>query len=417
MNRSTGARLLEVRGMVRPSLTAFRLAALTLISCIAMAACSEKAAEFFLLTTGDLGVTVNGAPAGATVTVSQGGEVVASGTVGAQERVFEFLPVGTYTVTVTPPPGSQCSPQTQVVEVPSDDFVAIRFDCAPLTGNVAISVTGTTGPVTVGLIGPSGARTAQVTGTHTFTDLEPGTYTVSVSPPQGFTCSPSTQQVQVAPGGTATAEIDCMQQPGSIQATVIGGTAEVTVTGQGVTRTMTVGSSPVTYGNLPPGSYAVTITEPSGYTCAPLVRTVNVPAGGTASASFACMANAPTTMQIAGSRNVSYMIMANTCGVANPPPFQAMANFETVSPTMFNVRFADLTGFPIRISYDPTTGMGSGINDPVPQSSFEVTEEWLDLQFGFSSAGDVTLMGNSEVVYRLTGSTSEFCRLEYRIQF
>lgn len=392
------------------------VASVVLLFAMGTAACSEKAEDFFYITTGDLGVSVTGLPLGATVTVLHGNDVVETATVGAFEHVFEFLPVGDYTVTVTPPEGSQCTPQSQQVSIPSDDFVGITFDCTPPTGDLTVNVTGTTSPVTVGISGPS-TRTGMVSGTQTFRDLPEGSYSVSASSPPGFVCSPQMQIAQVVAGQTTTVEIECVQQTGSIQVVVSGGPASVTVSGQGITASMTVGSSPVTFGNLPAGAYEVSIAAQSGFSCAPVSRTVTVPAGGTASATFVCMATPPTTAQIAGTRAVSYAIHTNTCGVADPPPFEATANFQATSATSFNVAFIDLPGFPIRIMYDPDDGTGSGTTDPVPQSSFDVTESWFDLKFSFGSSGGVTMTGQSEVVYRLSGMTAEFCRLGYGIQF
>ena len=115
-------------------------------------------------------------------------------------------------------------------------------------------------------------------GVYTFADVLPGTYTLTVTPPTGFTLGVvGTATVTVASKAQANASAFVLNRivNGSITGTVsdidaaAGLTnAAVALTGNGQTpRTTNTGAGGVyTFADLPPGTYSLAVTPPSGFT-------------------------------------------------------------------------------------------------------------------------------------------------------
>jgi hypothetical protein len=212
---------------------------------------------------------------------------------GISRRFLRVAMLGLAVITLM---GGECDPK-------GPDF----FD----TINGGVILTGTvTGQVTVDGSGASGVAvtlrdggmtigttTTGQGGTYQFTNVPPGSKTVSIATPSGATCPTTQQDVTVPAGGTATANFACTTptpQTGTV-------TGQVTVNGSGESGVavtlrmgdMTVGTTTTGQGgtyqftNVPTGSKTVSIATPSGATC-PGPQNVTVPAGGTATANFAC---------------------------------------------------------------------------------------------------------------------------------
>jgi hypothetical protein len=194
--------------------------------------CDPKGPDFFDLidggldpSTGDIfgRVTVDGEPrSGVTVTVRQGTTTIDTQvTDGNGEYEFLELDPGTYTVSISEITGADC-PGEQTAVVVADDETERNFACTtpqPQTGTVTglVTVNEVAEPgVTVTLL--EGSTTIATTttgsnGTYTFTNVEPGTKTVAVTPPADATC-PDPQNVNVTAGGTATANFPCTEEAG-----------------------------------------------------------------------------------------------------------------------------------------------------------------------------------------------------------
>jgi hypothetical protein len=170
--------------------------------------------------------------------------------------------------------------------------------------------TGTAAAVTV--TGPGGfSQSAQAT--QTFSQLTPGTYTVTAANvPVGdgeYSANPATQNVAVpATGNTASASVFYSQATGNLSITInglgTGSAAAVTVTGPGYTQEV---PATTTLFGLDPGSYVITARDTvaeggTTHTPTPTSQNVTVVARGTASASVAYTApsSGPLNLRIAG---------------------------------------------------------------------------------------------------------------------
>ena len=116
-------------------------------------------------------------------------------------------------------------------------------------------------------------------GAYTFADVAPGTYTLAVTPPAGFThAAAGTTSITVESEAQAPAPAFVLNRViivGSIRGTVTdidadGGVpnAAVELTGNGqAPRTTTSGFNGVyTFSDLPPGTYSLALTPPPGFT-------------------------------------------------------------------------------------------------------------------------------------------------------
>jgi hypothetical protein len=178
-------------------------------------------------------VTVDGeGRSGVAVTVRQGGTVVATTTTDA-DGDYEVLNLdpGTYTVSIAPITGADCDGDQSAVVV-ADDDVRVDFDCTttPTTGTVTGTVTANGSPVSGATVALDGrTATTDAIGTFTITNVDPDTYTVSVTA-DGFTCEPRTTTVTA--GQTSTVDVSCTSsapsgteiaaQPYSLSGTLMG---------------------------------------------------------------------------------------------------------------------------------------------------------------------------------------------------
>jgi hypothetical protein len=197
--------------------------------------------------------------------------------------------------------------------------------------------------VTVTLAGPSGPQSTTTNGSgfYSFTNLAPGSYTVTVTPPAGFNASPinasgstpandnngSPATVVLAAGANDLTIDFGYYQPGSIGDFVWNDTNQngiqdagepgiagvtVTLTGPGGTQTTTTNANGgYLFTNLVPGSYTVTVSTPSGFTPSP----VNAPGSNTGNDSN----GSPATVSLgAGANDLSidfgyYQPVVNAC--------------------------------------------------------------------------------------------------------
>lgn len=275
--------------------SSWRLAAL--VALVLAAACDEKDSDFFTTVVGEgdgtLGLAVNGAPLGATVTVTRNGSSVFSGVVGATPHVVEGLVFGTYQVTITPPAGYDCGTGSVSVIVnaitPDPDVV---FTCAAPVGSFALSLSGLgsglsldmalDGPVNrVGTLGSAGLS---------FVELPFGTYTWTYPQLSGYGCDPTEGEFTLNTAGQqATAQVSCVATEGSLQVSVAGATASVSYSGP-ESGGGAVGATPVVFPGLMPGNYTVSVSDPIGFSCTPLSQPAAITAGATTSVQVTCTA-------------------------------------------------------------------------------------------------------------------------------
>jgi hypothetical protein len=156
---------------------------------------------------------------GIPVAARQGTNTVGSATTGSNGKytIPNLLP-GAYTVVMTPPPNSVCPTTQRDVTVQANATVTSDFDCtsAPgsVTGFVFVDMVGRSG-VTVTLTQGTttiGTTTTGAGGTYTIPNVQPGTYTVAITPPASTVCT-SPQNVTVQSNQAATANFTCTTLP------------------------------------------------------------------------------------------------------------------------------------------------------------------------------------------------------------
>lgn len=164
-------------------------------------------------------VRLDGTPEqGVVVTVTQNGTQIFSGPTDAT-GTFTLLsiPAGNVSVSVTPLPGTTCTP-AQTVVIERDKTTIATFDCTSVPGSVAGSVTldgsiGTGVVVTLTRPGsPDVTTSADLFGRYSFSNVVPGSYTLTATQ-SGVTCSPSPQNITVQTGQQTTANFACTTTP------------------------------------------------------------------------------------------------------------------------------------------------------------------------------------------------------------
>ena len=149
-----------------------------------------------------------------------------------------------------------------------------------LTGLVSVGTTPLNG-ATITLTGAeSRSTTTGTTGNYSFTDLTPGSYTVTATA-TNFSCPPASATITAFQ--TTTVNIVCTPQPGTVNGTIrldLAPAAGVTVTARQGTNTVgtaTTGSNGTyTIPNLLPGAYTIAMTPPSNTICPTTQRDVTV---------------------------------------------------------------------------------------------------------------------------------------------
>ncbi len=235
-------------------------------------------------------------------------------------------------------------------------------DFFDLIGGGGVPQTGTvTGTVTVDGSGQSGVTvrlrdgsttlattTTGANGSYTFSNASTGARTVEIDEPSGAECAQTSQNVTVSAGGTATANFACTTpepETGTVTGTVtVNGTPEsgVAVTlreGSTVIGTTTTGSNGTyTFPNVATGTKNVSIVNPQGATC-PGPQDVTVPAGGSATANFACTGPSGTfTTSFTGLVTDHRGSTSVICWVLLTTPMQPSGTFQvaTTGPGVLN---------------------------------------------------------------------------------
>lgn len=159
-------------------------------------------------------VSASGAPlAGVAVAVTGGADNVTKNAVtnGGGEYSVTGLRAGNYTVTITQPAGGVTfSTLTAQVTVSSGEnqtahFAGQAVQMASISGAVTLDGVAAVG-VTVTLSGGADATTETgANGAYAFTNLTPGTYTVTVTPPDGATFEPAFKTLTLGEGQTGVA--------------------------------------------------------------------------------------------------------------------------------------------------------------------------------------------------------------------
>lgn len=212
--------------------------------------------------------------------------------------LFDSIPVGTHTATITTPDGYTLvtSPPAFTIPAGSEDPIEnVDFQVAEnpsLSGVVRANGTGVSG-VTVTATGPGGTILTAVTdgsGGYSFPRLPAGDYDVAITIPGGYVAvTPTTRNEQIA--GTDVADVDFdLARLGALDGTVRtdGGTPAagvvIEVTGPGAPVQLTTDADGgFGLGSLPPGTYTLTVVPPTGNTVVgAATRTVVITAAGEA---------------------------------------------------------------------------------------------------------------------------------------
>lgn len=231
--------------------------------------------------------------AGVTVTID--GQTTTTDAAG--EYLFDSVPVGTHTATITTPAGYTLtsSPPAFTVPLGSEDPIEdVNFRVAEnptLSGAVTSNGTGVPG-VTVTAVGPGGTVTAVTNGSgaYSFPRLSAGDYDITVTTPGGYVAlTPVTRSEQVAGADVADVDFD-LARLGAFDGTVRtdGGAAAtgvvVQVTGPGAPASLTTDADgSFGLGALAPGAYTLTVVPPAGSTVVgAATRTLVITAAGEA---------------------------------------------------------------------------------------------------------------------------------------
>jgi hypothetical protein len=214
--------------------------------------------------------------------------------------LFDSVGVGTHMVGVpTAPAGYTVTtpPQTVTVatgvETPIENVDFVLTANPSISGTVTASGTGVAGVTVTATPNGSGPPVGTVTaadGTYAFPLVPAGGYTVSVSPLADFIVSgPGSRPVTVVTADVSGIDF-ALVKTGSVSGLVADTTgtpiagATLTVTGPGAPTTLTTDATGAySLGSLPPGTYTVALTVPTGYTgSGARTRTVTITTAGEA---------------------------------------------------------------------------------------------------------------------------------------
>ncbi len=221
-----------------------------------------------------------------------------NGSLTSSGATFMNVHPGHWTWSLGSTTGFTCMPTDGAFDLAAGGTFTQMIDCQSDLGGLLVAVTGTGMTHTVGYSGPENGS-VQAGETPVTVSVMPGDYLLSLTAPDGYTC-PSTQSATVSAGQTASVTFACTPQPGTVNVTVSGATADVSYTGPS-SGMVSAGSTPVPVTGLAAGSYTFTITDPSGFSCTPASIPVTLAPGGTESADFSCTSTGgglPTTVGI-----------------------------------------------------------------------------------------------------------------------
>lgn len=156
----------------------------------------------------------DGGVGGQTVVLLDGTTEVARTTTAPDGTyAFEHVPAGSYTVAVPDPGGSYIAPDPEPAVVDADDVTGVDLFLAR-PGSIAGTVTKDGAPVagaTITITGPSSfsaTLTTDAEGNYAFGDLPPGTYTATITPPDGTSIDDPSREVVIPAGGEDFGAVD-----------------------------------------------------------------------------------------------------------------------------------------------------------------------------------------------------------------
>ena len=148
-----------------------------------------------------------GGVGGQTVVLLDGPTEIARTTTAADGTYsFDLVPAGSYTVAVPEPGGEYVVPTPEAAVVNTADVTGVDLFLGR-PGSIAGTVTKGGAPVpgaTITITGPSSFSeelTTDAEGNYAIGDLDPGTYTVTITPPDGTTIDDPSQEIVIPPGG------------------------------------------------------------------------------------------------------------------------------------------------------------------------------------------------------------------------
>jgi|GEM_PF-716817 len=231
---------------------------------------AKNVAVSYVEASGTVSLTVSGLPSGASVTLYLGSY---SKTCGNGTCNFTRLPLGSYTLTAPDYRDAlydykpTASPTSYTLSNPGAVLTGtVTYQAA--TGAVKVTVAAPSGmpAPTVRLLDAGKREVGRFTGTsYTFTNLVPGSYTVSPDPvtdTAGFAYRASAAPVKVEAGKTASVSVAYVKQSGTVTVSISGlpsgAKAQVTVSGP---KTATFAASGSV--ELPLGNYTVSVGKVS----------------------------------------------------------------------------------------------------------------------------------------------------------
>ncbi|BBB90376.1 carboxypeptidase regulatory-like domain-containing protein [Methylomusa anaerophila] len=375
--------------------------------------------------TGNVTITLSGTMSASnyTVTVTDSASGTHTGTVnsGSTTATISNIPVGDCTVTVTPPSGYSANPSPNSFTLTTAGK-AVAVTSSLQTASVTITLSGTMSAsnytVTV-TDSASGTHTGTVSSgstTATISNIPVGNCTVAVTPPSGYTATPTPSSFTLSTAGQAVA-VTSSQQTGNVTVTLSGTMSAsnytVTVTDSASAThigTVNSGSTTATISNIPVGDCTVTVTPPSGYTATPTPSSFTLSTAGQAVAVTSSQQTGNVTITLGGTMSVSgYTVTVTdsaggTHSVSGPQTLGASATISnipvgncivtvsapsgytaTLSLSNFNLSTAGQT---VIITFDAS---GSTINFTIDPSVFPTNNgsRWTIVAFP-ASGGSIT---------------------------
>jgi hypothetical protein len=252
--------------------------------------------------------------------------------------------------------------------------------------------------------------TTNADGDYEVINLDPGTYTVSLTPITGADCDGDRSAVVVA-DDEVRVDFDCTTTPttGTVIGTVTANGSPVsgaTVALDGRTAT-TDANGTFSFTNVDPDTYTVAVTA-DGFTCDP--RTTTVTAGQTSTVDVACTASAPSGTEIAAlPYSLSGTIQGtDACGfgatISNPGPITI--RFDPATNTVTIESDADVAG--INTPGQPWTGTGESTF-----SSGGMTFVLRETAMGTWQRSSGMIMLPGTLTFEVFQGTTEVCESRY----